>query len=103
MSISEQAILIITIVVLFYFIYEIVIENFITFDEAEGFCSGPNCEGHKHHNRGYYNSDYNRDYYYNRYYDNYYNRYYDPYNQYWYNPWGYLPCMNSIFGGTYCW
>jgi hypothetical protein len=60
-------------------------------DNTEGFCAS--CNGqHRHHH------------YYRRYWNAYYNPYYwRDYGSYWLNPWGYLPCVNSANGKTYCW
>lgn len=86
---------------LFYAVVQVFIEMSEDFgivgeNDVEGFCAGPNCS--RHHGRYSHAHNYN---YYDSVYPYYgYRSYYD---QYWYNPWGYLPCMNSIFGGSYCW
>jgi hypothetical protein len=68
--------------------------------------------GYNYYNRNndYYNNYYNRNNYnYNydrtrRFLNDYpiYNYYSSNYNNYFDNPWGFLPCISSIFGGTYC-
>lgn len=92
MNINKETVIVIVILaVLYYLLSEVLIEtaedfNIISFDSSENFCSGYGCRHSRHFRRYNYNYPY-------------YRYYYNPWNYFW----GYLPCVDTVNGGTYCW
>lgn len=109
MNISKETIVVVIIMaVLYYVILQMAIDEaeefgITIFDDifggnaeeetTESFCAGPGCVRHGRRRR-------------------FYNKYYDPYygtrhSQSWLGPWGYfwnyLPCIDTVSGGTFCW
>ena len=112
MNISTKSIrsllLVIIITLLFYVVAEIIFDNTNNINLSENFCSGPHCNNKFKRNRyyDYVNTSYSDyyDYNYDPYYGKYYRYLYDPYiaYNYWYDLWNYLPCVNDVFGNTFC-
>lgn len=86
MNIKTIVIVIIIFVLLFTQVENI--EDMEDMENIEGYCYGYGCD----RNRNYYGrrGDYRRRYY------------SSPYYYQLYNPFGFLPCVNSLFGGTQC-